>query len=374
VEGERLLEPCVWRDVGAYVRRFADERGALCSRIHPADEMYRYERSIPYRSREAAAIGYFATGHQIFRTVREIAEWRFGRFAGVRSFLDFASGYGRLTRFLVRDLPPERITVAEIDPAAVRFQQSVLGVNGLVSGADPEALRFPRLFDMVFAASFFSHLPSLSFGPWLRRLHAAVSPGGLLVFSVHDMHLLPDAETDERAGIVFRPTSETERLDPETYGTSYVTPAFVREAANQAGLDGDRLLAFSRGLCGLQDLFVLLRPPSPDRPDLQVSPCPRGTCDVSRIQDGVVSLEGWVEGGAGERPPDVRLHLREVLAASLPGDAAAGSGSRRRWSFAFPLTAVEPDDVVRVEAESARGLTSILAVGSMRPYLPAAAV
>lgn len=374
-----ILQPRAWKDVAAFVGRLGEEGGPLLTEVHPSDEMYLYERSIPYRSREAAAIGYFATGRQIFRTLREIVAWRFGGFDRVGAFLDFASGYGRVTRFLVRAMDPPRISVAEVDAAAVRFQERTFGVRGVVSQADPERLPLEQSFDMVFAASFFSHLPERSFAPWLSRLRAAVKPGGLLVFSVHGMELLPAEVADRDRDIVFSPVSETQRLDAQEYGTSYVTEEFVRRAVYGAGAGAgagaedreDRLFRFPHGLCGLQDLYVLQRAPAGHDGAPDLSPCPLGTCDAFQIQDEVVTAEGWVEGGPAEEPPEVRLLLREDVAARLAGGTSA-AGARRRWTLSFPLSAVEPDDVVRIEAWSPRGASSILAMGSMRPYLPAA--
>ena len=83
--------------------------------------MYRFELAAPHRTAEAATLLYFATGRQIFDAVQGVVAWRFGGFGAVRSLFDFASGYGRSTRFLVEALPPGKITVAEIDPGAVRF-------------------------------------------------------------------------------------------------------------------------------------------------------------------------------------------------------------------------------------------------------------
>lgn len=372
---EALLDPCASRDVAAYVRGLEDGRAALWTGIHPSDEMYRYELSLPYRTRETAAIGYFSTGHQILRTVEEVVAWRFGGFDAVRSFLDFASGYGRFTRFLLRGLAPERISIAEIDPTAVRFQEDTFGVRGIVSDGDPARVRLDPGFDIIFAASFFSHLPAPSFEAWLRRLRSALSPGGALIFSVHGMHLLPEAEADPSSGIVFRTVSETRRLDVSEYGTSWVTPEFVHAVADRVGGEGDRLLAFPSGLGGFQDLYVLLRPPMPSTTDLRLSRYPLGACDRSGIgEDGIAWVEGWAQGDFDERPPRMRLFLRDTTAGDSPSDPAAGEGARRRWSFTFPLSAVAPDDVVRVEAESARGRSRIFVLATTRPYLPAASL
>ena len=213
------------------------------ARIHPADEMYRFELAAPHRTAEAATLLYFATGRQIFEAVEGVVAWRFGGFAGVRSLFDFASGYGRSTRFLVEALAPEKITVAEIDPGAVRFQEEEFGVRGVAAGAAPLSLALAETFDAVVASSFFSHLPAGRFEAWMERLYALVAPGGALIFSVHGMELLPAGEPAPPSGIAFRPVSETVRLEGAEYGTSYVTPEFVRGAAASVAVSSRASLA-----------------------------------------------------------------------------------------------------------------------------------
>ena len=205
------------------------------TRIHPADEMHRFELAVPHRTPEAANLLYFATGRQIFEAVAGVVAWRFQGFGGVRSLLDFASGYGRSTRFLVEALAPGKITVAEIDPAAVRFQEETFGVRGAAAGPEPESLALDGSFDVVVASSFFSHLPAARFEAWLARLYALVAGGGVLIFSAHGMGLLPEGEPMEPSGIVFRPVSETQRLEGTEYGTSYVSPEFVRRVGGARG-------------------------------------------------------------------------------------------------------------------------------------------
>jgi SAM-dependent methyltransferase len=367
VLNEPTFDPGLWEEVASYVQGLDDGGKPLATRIHSADEMYLYDLSMAYQSRETAAIFYFSAGQLIFRTVAEIVRWRFGSFDAVRSFLDFASGYGRSTRFLVRALAPERLSVAEVDPEAVRFQEETFGVRGIVSGPEPEALQLDRPYDVILACSFFSHLPAARFEAWLQRLQTALTPGGILIFSTHGMELLEPEADRSTSGIVFRPVSETNRLDSADYGTSYVTSEFVRSTTDRATGGEGRLLTFPFGLGGFQDLYVLLRPPLPPVLDLRLARFPRGSPDDSAIGDGVVSVEGWAVGDTDERPPDVRLFLRDTVAGFSPGEGMCGS--RRRWSFSFPVSAVSPDDVVRVEAESERGLSKILVIGTLRPYL-----
>jgi SAM-dependent methyltransferase len=346
-EPERPFDPCASPRVAAYVSGI---RGA-----GPA-----VEDADPSRP--------FIPGRSIFRTLEQIFDWRYGGFASVGSLLDSASGYGRTTRFLVCAMPARRITVAEIDPEAVRFQRETFGVGGACCGSDPASLVIERQFDADLASSFFSHLPAASFEAWLRRLGGLVAPGGVLIFSVHGMHLLPAAEVDHAAGIVFRPVSETTRLDVEEYGTSYVTPEFVRAVARRATNGDGPLLEFRSGLAGLQDLYVLTRSGAPPLRNLRLDRVPLGALDHSAMDSGVVSIEGWAEGDADERPPDMRLFFGETVAGFSPGEG--GHGTRRRWSFAFSADSISPDEVVRVEAESERGRSGILAIGTLRPYLP----
>jgi SAM-dependent methyltransferase len=372
MESEGVFEACDFPDVAAYVRGLIGEEAALETRIHSADEMYRYDLATPYASRQTAALLYLATGRQIFRAVEDAVAWRFGGFDAVRSFLDFASGYGRTTRYLVRALAREKVTVAEIDAGAVKFQEETFRVRGVVSGARPEDFRVEGPFDAILAVSFFSHLPAARFEAWLRRLYDELAPGGMLIFSVHGMDLLPGLEMDRASGIVFLPVSETTRLDGVEYGTSYVTLEFVRTVADRVTGEKGRLIGCPFGLGGFQDVYVLVRPPFAAGPDLRLARSPWGALDGSAIENGAARAEGWAMGDSDERPPDVRLYLGDREAALSSGEGLRGS--RRRWSFTFPVGAVSPDAIVRVEAWSERGLSRILVAATLRPYLPADSV
>jgi SAM-dependent methyltransferase len=126
--------------------------------------------------RQSAA--YFDSGRQIWMTVRQILSWRFGSPRACGRFLDFASGYGRLTRHIVAELPKESVWVSDIYAEGVAFQERTFGVKGIVSRSDPKDLGFETTFDCILVSSLFTHLPAARFSGWLRRLGAALSPGG----------------------------------------------------------------------------------------------------------------------------------------------------------------------------------------------------
>jgi SAM-dependent methyltransferase len=364
MESGPAFDPCASPDVAEYVRALAGE--ALDTRIHPRDEMYRFELEGPHRTPDIAAIRYFAVGGSVARTVEELAAWRFGGLSRVGSLLDFAAGYGRATRFLVRTVDPARITVAEIDADAVRFQSETLGVRGAVSAHDPEAFSLAGPFDFVLAASLFTHLPEGRFEAWLGRLWSLVAPGGLLAFSTSGERVLPGSVRMPASGFAYTARSETARLPGDEYGTTWVTPEFVRRAA--AGAAPEARIAFrANGLCGAQDLHVLARPPLPAA-EPPLARDPMGALEWAAVEGGVVTARGWAEGDADERPPDVKLYVGPVLAEVSPGEGPPGS--RREWRFVFPTEGIPPDRVVRIEAESGRGRTQLLVTETLGPYLP----
>ena len=366
---ESAFDPCASPDVAAYVRALsgrASRRASLETRIHPHDEMYRFELEGPHRTPDVAAIRYFAVGNSVARTVGELAAWRFGGLARVGSLLDFAAGYGRATRFLVGTLDPTRITVAEIDEDAVRFQSETFGVRAVSSAHDPETLSLAGAFDLVLAVSLFTHLPEGRFEAWLGRLWHLVAPGGLLAFSTIGERVLPGSVRMPSSGFAYSPRSETARLPGDEYGTTWVTPEFVRRAAAAATPEA-RLAFRADGLCGAQDLHVLVRPPLPaDEPPLARDPM--GALEWAAVEGGVVTTRGWAQGAADERPPDVKLFIGPVLGRVSPGQGTPGS--RREWRFEFPTAGIPRDRVIRVEAESERGASLLLVTETLGPYLP----
>lgn len=343
-----------------YAREISAGDSGFVVEIDPADEMYAFGLHSLRGNADAAAVLYFSVGRLIADSIGDVLAWRFGGRAPGR-LLDFAAGFGRVTRFLARRLSPGAITVAEIDPAALAFQERALGVETMRSPSDAGGFRPGRQYDAVVASSFFSHLSADRFDSWLEKLWGAVAPGGILIFSTHGPTLLPDGG-DWSRGIVFRPTSETPRLDPAEYGTSWVTTDFVAEGARRSCAGGD-FHAIPFGLDGRQDLYAIARAPGLPAGQPGIRPVPRG--DLDRF-DLVGTERLTCEGGLDSTSEaDVVFLARHEDRARVR--IAAGS-DRRTWRFEIGLAGVSPDDVLRVEARHA-GRVRILAMGTLRPYL-----
>src|SRR5258706_14020787 len=191
-----------------------------CTAIHPEDFMLRFFMGHHWNHRETAWFDSFRSGWNASRTVHRLLTWHFGEKARSIQLLDFASGFGRVTRFLVQHLPPEQVWVSDIFEDAVRFQRQRFAVQGFQSSAEPEGLTCDEHFDCIVASSFFSHLPATTFTLWLKKLASLLRPAGMLIFSVHGEDKGGVAKT--YGGARYQATSEIGELPGESYGTSWV--------------------------------------------------------------------------------------------------------------------------------------------------------
>src|SRR6185436_4705382 len=93
-------------------------------------------------------------------------------------------------------------------------------------------------FDVIFAASLFTHLPRETFGAWLHRLRSLLTPRGVLIFTTHSVETFewstgvpPVGEDFEFAARVY-----SRFLDANDYGNTFVKEAALREIAGEHAL------------------------------------------------------------------------------------------------------------------------------------------
>jgi SAM-dependent methyltransferase len=101
------------------------------------------------------------------------------------SVLDFGCGWGRLTRFLARDVEPGRLYGCDPVEAILDVCREN-GVPARFALMDflPERAPFEERFDLAFAFSVFTHISEDAHKSCLRALHESLRPGGLLVVTV----------------------------------------------------------------------------------------------------------------------------------------------------------------------------------------------
>ncbi|HEX3552447.1 MAG TPA: class I SAM-dependent methyltransferase [Thermoanaerobaculia bacterium] len=275
--------------------------------VHAEDEMLLHYLNLHGNDRDRALVLYFDSGRRIWETLATVLRWRFGEMPPGFQLLDFASGYGRVTRWAVLDVPPERFWVSDVYAGGVRFQEAAFGVHGLVSHADPEQLVCAETFDAILVSSLFTHLPEATFLSWLRRLWGLLRPGGVLVFSVHDRDLLPTGRELPPGGILFDAQSESGSLSAEQYGTTWVDEPFVRRVVGEVA-PGSSLHRVPRGMLRFQDLYVVVPEAGADFSGLALRVEPEGFVEHCSLTRGRLRLAGWVVDRARRAAPrELRL-------------------------------------------------------------------
>jgi len=320
--------------------------GAVPLDIDARDEMLEFLVSGFEGDRERGLFAYFRSGLSIADAMTQILRWRFGDLGRIERLLDFASGYGRVTRFLLQHVPAERFWISDIYADAVRFQEERFGVHGMVSTIRPEDFTCAERFDAILVTSLFTHLPEERFIGWLRRLLGLLRPGGLLVISVHDETIRDPSVPMPETGLLFQELSESRTLDTGDYGSTWVTEAFVRSAVARASEEPVSVWRAALGLCNFQDLYVVVRGEAAGLSALtfQTEPFLRiETCSLETPE--LLTLSGWSVVLNGEvREVQASLDGRIVAASPVEGprsDVAAELRDERfarsGWKLTVPL-------------------------------------
>ncbi len=313
----------------------------------------------------------------------------FGNLNNVGSFLDFAAGYGRSTRFWDH-VPPKGVVIAEIQAEALAFQARELNVSTIQSTTvRPAALRVDRAFDFVFVASLFTHLPDRTFGSWLAKMWQFVSPNGVLVFSVHD-EAVNESGVELQDGFAFIPLTEVPSLSVDDYGGNLTTEEYVRRRLREAvGAEAANAVRLPRALCFHQDVGVVPRGRVSEHP-LQYDRGPQGSVDQLTVDGRTLRLTGWAAdiGFAGLEEPghaisDLQVYvngteLRSDLQLGLPRPDVAAYLKREDdplasfsgWTASWTRRAVRDTDVISVVVNCEHGTRYVLDSATIRDALP----
>ena len=229
--------------------------------VHERDFLFDYIHRIIFKGDHAAALKrYIEGGEDCCRRFAGLCAEH--KPDGVRRVLDFASGFGRVARHSARVMPDASWTACDIHPEALEFLRG-LGLPAIPSARHPRDWAPPQLYDAVLVLSLFSHLPDLSFGPWMRRIFEAVAPGGIMMFTTHGevtlQHRwqLPLSSFDSR-GFFWQIGGDQPDLDPLEYGTTAATFGYVYAILRD--IPQATLVRYQRGFWwGNHDLYVLRR-------------------------------------------------------------------------------------------------------------------
>lgn len=227
------------------------------SSIHAEDLIYQFVMNAFAFNRQSGIKYYFSSGDESARNLISLKH-EVGLIQKV-DLLEFASGYGCVTRHLVKYPKEFVITSCDIHKQAIDYIEDTLNVPCTASSNLPEDFRTPKKYGIVFALSFFSHMPQKTWGKWLAALYRSVESGGYLIFTTHGLvtlkQVMKHAVLDEN-GFWFYADSEQQDLDLAEYGSTITAPNFVRQEIAKLGTA--KVSLFYEGYWwGHQDVWVI---------------------------------------------------------------------------------------------------------------------
>lgn len=220
-------------------------------------------------SREEVA-SYAARARNVLALIEEALTLAGRSFDDVGRWLDFGCGYGRVLRFLVERVPPDRVCAADVIEEGVSFCRSEFGVTALASERELDATRFGT-FDFVYAVSVITHLNERNSRAFLEVIGDSLAEGGIALFTTHGSWSLDHVELygDDlvpREAELARSVAERGiayvryPFSPDDYGVTWHSKTFIEET--MAELHGDAVVPFlfkPGGLDGHQDVFAFRR-------------------------------------------------------------------------------------------------------------------
>ena len=227
------------------------EKYGVITDIHLDDWVFSYLYEMFGRDMDKTLGIYLMSGRVSAEKIRDLivdlqgATLADGKIREPMTLLDFASGYGCVTRHINNVIPDGKVVAMDIHDKAMYFNSANLKVQAALSNTDPAKVDAFFQFDVVFALSFFSHMPRARIAPWLRKLVEFVKVGGMLLFTAHGVkthrdhlaHMKVDSE-----GYAFERTSEQKDLSLDDYGNAITYPMLIfKEIANLPNVE---LLSF----------------------------------------------------------------------------------------------------------------------------------
>jgi cyclopropane fatty-acyl-phospholipid synthase-like methyltransferase len=259
MDNQLAREEVVWPENVRKLCEASAKAFGVSPEVHVEDFIFRFLYENPvFKSKAGAVDYYFRDGNNSATKIsKAIDEW-LASVESQLSILEFASGYGAVTRHARKLLQPHELHSCDIHAQAVKLISQEFGIKTVQSCEIPEQLELPKQYDMIFVLSFFSHMPEQTWARWLQRLYAGLNGGGVLLFTTHgkvSMKYFPQAKLNS-SGYWFEKSSEQKDLDAESYGQTITTKEFVD--ARIAELPDVRVRDYQEaGWWEHQDLYVL---------------------------------------------------------------------------------------------------------------------
>ncbi len=123
-------------------------------------------------------------GFQIYALFRQLYEEEGGPFTKDSRVLDFGCGWGRVTRFFLKNVAPGNLMGVDIDERAITAARATnRWCRFDVSTVLPPSSFADASFDLIYAYSVFSHLSEEAHLRWLAEFERVLAPGGVVLLT-----------------------------------------------------------------------------------------------------------------------------------------------------------------------------------------------
>ena len=193
---------------------------------------------------------------------------------GGKTILDWGSGCGRITEFLVRHRPGDAIHGCDIDASAVEWcRGAIRGARFEAVGLRPPTPYADESFDAIVSYSVLTHLERETQIVWLGEMRRLLKPGGVLLASVNGEFAASLARNPAIDAALVREGIADDIRDSNLDGVApegYYRAVYQREAYTRRAFERElAVLRYeARALSHLQDL-VVLRKDAPAQPRLE---------------------------------------------------------------------------------------------------------
>jgi SAM-dependent methyltransferase len=121
-------------------------------------------------------------GFEAYKIFKKCYERHVGPIGSCHAVLDFGCGWGRIIRFFLRDIEPDKLLGIDQSEDVIRASQDTNKWCRfmLIEPNAPTSLP-PESFDLIYLYSVFSHLPEEMHWAWLKEFHRLLRPGGMLI-------------------------------------------------------------------------------------------------------------------------------------------------------------------------------------------------